>query len=683
MSAIRSHQTEKVLLLVWFVLNLFIGLLTVHEYGVSLDEPNNYRYATATINAYPSFFGTLYEPRYNSSYDGHGPAYVVIVATLVNLIQKVFPSIYAPDLWHFFYFVTFQLMCLCLYSLARRWFGLWSAWATLILFGTQPLLLGHAFMNPKDTPFMFLFTLSVVLGFKFVDRWTGEEPSVSLRGFFNALQTGFQSADPQRRKRFLIYLIVAVTTVFAWMLFAHQIDLLVNAIVRYFYSAPPGTWAWQLFDRLASHASDVPFENYVDKTDRLLARVERAALLVAVIFFLINFILLVSHTTLRMVLDRIWSWRSTLQQFITRLIGSTKDSLQIKSVKNWFGEFFHAMRGPQLILAGVALGLATAVRPIAPLAGLIVIVYLFTKKVPNRWITALAYFVIAGIVTYIAWPRLWEAPITRYLESLGLVSNFSHFSGQVLFNGQFYGIRDLPYPYLPVLLNIQFTEPLILAFYAGIVAVGYRLLRERLRADLIIYLGLGFVFPLSALILLNSPLYHNFRQVLFLVPPIFITAAFALEILFRKITANWIRIPLILIFALPGIYSTVKLYPYEYVYYNSFVGGTSSVQDRFELDYWRTSLRESALHLNEFAPHQSKIIISGSAALFNNYARKDLLVETVNSYTQDLDGGYDYSVQLSRWEKWNIYPNAEIAYLIERDGAVIATIRSVRTATYK
>lgn len=683
MNVNRSHHIERALLLFWFISNLFIAMLTVHEYGVSLDEPNNYRYATATINAYPSLFGTLYEPRYNSSYDGHGPGYVVIVATLVNLIQKAFPSLYAPDLWHFFYFVTFQLMCLCLYSLARRWFGLWSAWATLILFGTQPLLLGHAFMNPKDTPFMFLFTLSVVLGFKLIDGWKGEEPSVSLRGSTNALQTGFQSADPQRRKRFLVYLTAAITTVFAWIIFSDQIDLLVSGIIRFFYSAQPGTWAWQVFDRLASHASNVPLEDYASKAIRLLDRLERAALLAGVIFFLTYFVMLVNHTGLRMVLRRIWSWRNTGQNSPARRITSAKDSLQFRSVKNWFREFFHAMRKPRLIMAGVALGLATAVRPIAPLAGLIVVVYLFTKKVPNKWITTLAYFVIAGIFTYIAWPRLWAAPIARYLESLGLVSNFSHFSGQVLFNGQFYGIRDLPYSYLPVLLNIQFTETLILVFYIGLVAVGYMLLRERLRADLIVYLSLGFVFPLAALILLNSPLYHNFRQVLFLVPPIFITAAFALEILFRKLTINWIRIPLILLLALPGIYSTIKLYPYQYVYYNSFVGGTARVQDRFELDYWRTSLRESALHLNEFAPHQSKIIISGSAALFNNYARKDLLVETVNSYTQDLDGGYDYSVQLSRWQKWNIYPNAEIAYLIERDGVVIATIRSVRTATYK
>jgi hypothetical protein len=87
------------------------------------------------------------------------------------------------------------------------------------------------------------------------------------------------------------------------------------------------------------------------------------------------------------------------------------------------------------------------------------------------------------------------------------------------------------------------------------------------------------------------------------------------------------------------------------------------------------------VRLNEFAPPQSKIIISGSAALFNLYARSDLFVETVNSSTQELNGGYDYSVQLSRWQKWNIYPDAAIEFLIERNGVVVATIRSVRQAS--
>ena len=683
MNAMRSNRTEKVLLVLWFVLNLFTGVFTVHEYGISLDEPNNYRYAAASINNYPSLFGTLYQPKYNSSYDGHGPAYVLIVAGVVSLVQKIFPGIASADVWHFSYFVTFQLMCLCLFWLTKRWFSTWTAWAVLILFGTQPLLLGHAFMNPKDTPFMFLFTLSVVLGLKYADQYHGEEPPVSLKGFFFNLRSGFQSADAQRRRKFLLSLVIAATILCIWLVFSRQLEALLRQVIGSFYSAPPNTWAWQIFDRLASHASNIPLEDYVSKASRLLERFMLAVLFIAMIFFLTFFVLLVNHTTWGAVFTPIRSGRNSLRQSLLAAITSMKNSLKFSSIRIWFIELLHILRGPQLIVAGIALGLATAVRPIAPLAGLIIVLCLIAKKIRHTWTISLAYFLIAGIVTYVAWPYLWESPVLKYLESLGLVSNFPHFSGQVLFNGAFYGIRDLPYSYLPVLLSIQFTEPMVLAFYVGMIILGYLLLREGVRTDLIIYLGFGFAFPLLALVMLNSPLYHNFRQVLFLVPPMFMISAFALEFLFRKVPAPWIRVLFILLVGLSGIYSTTKLYPYEYVYYNSFVGGTAGVQDRFELDYWRTSLREAALRLNELAPEESKVIISGSAALFNNYARSDLFVETVNSNTQDLDGGYDYSVQVSRWRKWNIYPDAQIAFSIERDGAVLATIRSVRAAAFR
>ena len=102
----KMIRLEKALLLLWFVINLNIGALTVHQYGISIDEPNNYQYAADTLSAHPSFFGTLYAPAYNSSFDGHGPAFVTIVSVPIRIIQSVFPNVFTPDLWHFSYFPT-------------------------------------------------------------------------------------------------------------------------------------------------------------------------------------------------------------------------------------------------------------------------------------------------------------------------------------------------------------------------------------------------------------------------------------------------------------------------------------------------------------------------------------------------------------------------------------------------
>src|SRR5688572_13604043 len=93
MTDAKTMRLEKILLLLWLVLNMGVAVLTVHEYGMSIDEANNYRYASDTLNAYPSLFGTLYEPNYDSSYDGHGPAFVTIAASLIRIVQSVFPNV--------------------------------------------------------------------------------------------------------------------------------------------------------------------------------------------------------------------------------------------------------------------------------------------------------------------------------------------------------------------------------------------------------------------------------------------------------------------------------------------------------------------------------------------------------------------------------------------------------------
>jgi hypothetical protein len=286
-------------------------------------------------------------------------------------------------------------------------------------------------------------------------------------------------------------------------------------------------------------------------------------------------------------------------------------------------------------------------------------------------------------MTYILWPRLWDAPIQRYLEALGIASNFSQFPGRVLFNGRLYGVSELPRSYLPVLLSIQFTEPAILCIYVGMGLLLWQLLRSRIRKDLLLYISLGFVLPLFALILLRSPLYHNFRQALFLIPALFMIAAFALEPILNKISQNWLRVLLIAVIAFPGIYSTAKLYPYEYVYYNSLVGGSAGAAHRYELDYWRISLREMALELNKVAAPESLIVVTRSAGLLARYTRPDLIVDKPINSILDLEHGYDYIVHVTRGAGGDLYPEVESLITIERDGVVFVTAKYVRGSSGK
>ncbi|HEX5840301.1 MAG TPA: hypothetical protein VFY26_20855, partial [Anaerolineales bacterium] len=673
---------EKGLLYLWLAINLIIGILTVHQYGMSIDEPNNYRYANDTLNAYPSLFGILYEPKLDSSYEGHGPAFVALAALLVRVVQGIFPTVFAPDIWHLTYFITFLMTGLCLYWLTRRWFGRWTAWGVLLLFNTQPVLLGHAFMNPKDIPFMFFFTLSIVMGLRLSDRSQASDSSASLAEPIRRLYHRYQGSDARRRQKFRSQLIVTVSAALILFLFSSPIQSSIVQAVTSFHSAGPDTWAGQVFSSIASQASSTSAEQYVIKALTWLTWITRFFLTIGILYFSMYFSLLLANTDLPILLRNIWRRRDRLSAFLPGLARSLQH-VKPGSIRSWLAEFTFSLRNPHILLAGIVLGLATSMRAIAPLAGLIAVLFLLTKIRSRGWAQATAYFLVAAVTTYLAWPYLWASPIVNYLKEVGIITSFQHYSGRVLFAGELHGIRDLPPTYLPVLLSIQFTEPLVLGILTGIGVLVWRLLRTGLRTDLLLYVGMGFIFPLVTLSLLNTPLYHNFRQVLFIVPAMFMLAAFSLDVMFTKVIYPAARLLVIAALMLPGISSTVKLYPYEYVYYNSLVGGPAGVLNRYELDYWRTSMRELALKLNEVAPEASKIVISGSASLFNHYARPDLIVETVAQSTYDLDGGYDYAVQLARWRNWEIYPQARTIFVIERDGVVLATVKAVKDASLK
>lgn len=73
------------------------------------------------------------------------------------------------DIWDFVNFIFFQIALVFLYCLAKRFLRPWMAFFVVVLFNTQPLIFGHAFINPKDIPFLTFFLASVTLGLYMVD----------------------------------------------------------------------------------------------------------------------------------------------------------------------------------------------------------------------------------------------------------------------------------------------------------------------------------------------------------------------------------------------------------------------------------------------------------------------------------------------------------------------------------
>jgi hypothetical protein len=319
-----------------------------------------------------------------------------------------------------------------------------------------------------------------------------------------------------------------------------------------------------------------------------------------------------------------------------------------------------------ILLPAVLLGFTTSIRVLGPIAGIFVALYALRNKGKQAVIPLTIYAVIALITTYLTWPYLWLDAIGHFTESVHVMSAYP-WQGQVLFNGADYPSTGLPYSYLPILLGLQLTEPVWVLFVAGLAATVIGFKEQR---DLLILTLLWFALPLLYFIAARPPLYDNFRQIFFILPPVFLVAG----VVFEKIKWQALQIALIALCILPGMIDGAQLHPYEYIYYNRFIGGEAGAFRRFEMDYWGTSYREAAGWLNANASANGTVWAEGPAHLLGMYLRPDL--KLYSDYEAERADHYDYVVALTRYDlDLKSYPNASIVHIIERDGALLTVIK--------
>src|SRR5919108_2194811 len=151
------------------IVSLIIGILTVNDYGESWDELKLYDYAADSLNAYATWFqhGTI--PVTGDRFENYGPFFVMLTRIITKAFTQVFPAIQEVDVQHLVYFLTSLVGVWAFYQLAARWMSHNAALGATVLFLTQPVFWGHAFINPKDIPLLSLFLLSVYLGIRMHD----------------------------------------------------------------------------------------------------------------------------------------------------------------------------------------------------------------------------------------------------------------------------------------------------------------------------------------------------------------------------------------------------------------------------------------------------------------------------------------------------------------------------------
>jgi hypothetical protein len=508
------------------------------------------------------------------------------------------------------------------------------------------LLWGHAFINPKDIPFLALFLMSVASGFAMVDK--GSEVHFPEDGIRQSavsvkeLKAEWGNSKPGRKG---ITIFVGATWVCAGgflALFNNAVNDFIASLVTAVYKAGGQGLLGSVFTRLASNAAQVPVESYVSKAQTLFSRWE--GLLYILIGLVLAFVLL-------------------------RLVAPVSfHSLIDREIEPGIKAIFFFLKKPYVYFAAILMGFTISIRVLGPYAGILVGLFAIWKTRKRSLVMLVPYLGLALIASYLTWPFLWRDPVGRFLESIQVMSRFVE--PELLVQGS-----TFLWFHLVRLMAIQLTEPVLLIFFAGLILALSRL-KDRKYLEPFLLWAIWFLVPVVWMVISGSTLYDNFRQLFFLTPPIFIVGGLALEWLFTRFDRNWLNGIVIAMLALPGIYACAQLHPYEYIYYNSLVGGVKGAFRNYELDYWATSYKEAAEYLNEVAPGNAKIGVVGSDLIFTPYARPDLKAKFFNGV--DVSEDFDYVVISSRANNdLAICPRAKVIKTIERDGAVLTSIKQI------
>jgi 4-amino-4-deoxy-L-arabinose transferase-like glycosyltransferase len=268
------------------------------------------------------------------------------------------------------------------------------------------------------------------------------------------------------------------------------------------------------------------------------------------------------------------------------------DQLAVSKEQPWGKTFV------QVFIPAFFVGIATSIRVLGPLAGIFVVIYFLTRHPTRRTILWMVLYAVLSILIMLAtWPYLWESPL-RFIQVFQFMSE-NPTDLQVLFGGEVYRAYNLPHRYLPFYLTFTLTEPVWPLFMVGLTTAYRKLKNDPPKLTQVLLILAWFLIPLAYTIIRNPPNFDGMRHFLFMIPPIFIFAGFALDWLFEKVRITWINAVLVILLLAPGIYGMIQLHPYEYAYYNSFVGGTGGVFRKYETDYWMTCYKEAIKQFNQ------------------------------------------------------------------------------------
>ncbi|OUW19018.1 MAG: hypothetical protein CBD18_01640 [Opitutales bacterium TMED158] len=302
-----------------------------------------------------------------------------------------------------------------------------------------------------------------------------------------------------------------------------------------------------------------------------------------------------------------------------------------------------------------------------------------------------AALALAAVILLLYWPAAQFRPFGQASSTLEKVTQYS-WDLPVFFEGAFYAASDLPFYYIIKMLLLKL--PLVFLTFLGI---GLAAVAGKLRADLRSnewtlerWQGLGLTLfaglsPIAYVIGRDSTLYNGLRHLLFVVPIAASLAGWGMVQARRWLSAQRpaLERPLL---GFAGIalalvaFSSVRIHPYQYIYYNELSGGVASASNTYETDYWGTVYKELAQELEALVEGSERIQVNMEHPtwLLSPHVSKEASKRIRVTRSDPLAD--DFYIASSQWAADRYYFGEEIAH-VERMGVTLGVIKDRRGLT--
>jgi len=637
-------------ILILIVVNLSFAIFFGTDFNESWDEQLRYEVALEAIEHFKKL-----KPAQNIS--GKGPIYFMAAKLGGDLIQLICPSLTDIQAWHYVHFLTFILGVIAFYLISLRVLPTPIAFVSTVLFNTQPVLFGHAFINPKDIPFMSSFLLILATGLLLIEQLPAEDgpksrQSENFKPWWFLVKEEWLALSKLQIIFLISYTSTAIVSLFLLLFQKDVVEKLLQQIINHIQQPI----LYKLVDFIAAFVYNGTISGGVT-----LENINRFyPILVAG-----GFIMLLG----------------LMVPLLFYFPKSIKTASGITSKKQFSLDMAAVFKSGWIYPASIIFGLSVNNRSLSIAAGMFVILYLWQKNRRFFLPVSVVYLGLATFILYLSWPSLWGNPLTGVIKSLLENKTFS-WEGKILFKGEVYKSESLPFYYLPYLMGIQFTLPAIALALFGLSTKIFEFKNKSSNDTFFFIWIMWFFFPLISALIVKPSIYDNFRHFLFITPPIFFFAGAGIKRIFRFISQSLIQLLITMIILIPGILGIVRLHPYQYIYYNQFIGGMKGAFRSYELDYWLTSYQEAVEYINQVASKNDVILVFGAEHLVNDSLRSDLKTRKLNVKNLDhnqeerLIQSSDYAIISSRFNyDLELFSDKPTVFSVEKNGVILSVVK--------